>query len=536
MENEYKIVSKDKLINIFAIIAIISATFFATTIALPAPDLWWQLSVGRYFHETGKILQENIFSYTSFNTPVIDHEWLAEILFYKLYLLGGLDLLYLLKSSILSVIFSLLYILIRKKYSPIICSASCILAIFTANFQLFSDVRPYLFTYLFFAITILSSEILFEKDSKYIFCLIPIVWLWANLHAGYMLFFAIALIYLFAKILEEEYSNFKLKAKLLSINKQKDIFIKTILEHKNLIITSIISFGLIFINPFGAKLALYPFSFSFSNDQFFKEHLTDWSVPDFLGQNLTFTIYLIFIWIGILIYRKRLSIFNFLMLIAFSYLACSAVRHITLFAILSPIYTSIIISDLDKIINKIKDNYNVIAIFLTMIIFLFLASFRASNLNGEKMTLETELFPKYGVEFIKANKFKGNISHPYGWGGYLIWKLYPANPKEYRVFIDGRATVAYNEDIYRKALMIDFGSKYYEQYLNEYNVNLVLCSKYFSKYRTDGKNLCERLFENQNWYCLIETPTEFIFIRNNKENKEIIEKSKKGLLEYPELR
>lgn len=515
MENEY--VSKDKLINIFAIIAIISATFFATTVALPAPDLWWQLSVGRYFHETGKILQENIFSYTSFNTPVIDHEWLAEILFYKLYLFGGLDLLYLLKSSILSVIFLLLYILLRKTYSPIICSASCILAIFVANFQLFSDVRPYLFTYLFFTITILSSEILFEKDSKYIFCLIPIIWLWANLHAGYMLFFGIVSIYLFSKILEEKFS--------------------VITNHKNLIITSIISFGLIFINPFGAKLALYPFSFSFSNDQFFKEHLTDWSVPDFLGQNLTFTIYLILIWIGILIYRKRLSIFNFLMLIAFSYLACSAVRHITLFAILSPIYTSIILSDLDKIIEKIKENHRIIILFLTMIIFLFLASFRASDLySGEKMALEKELFPKYGVEFIKANKFKGNISHPYGWGGYLIWKLYPENPKEYRVFIDGRATVAYNEDIYRKALMIDFGSKYYEQYLNEYNVNLVLCSKYFSKYRTDGKNLCERLFENKNWFCLLETPTEFIFIRNNEDNKEIIEKSKKGLLKYPTIK
>ena len=519
MDNEeiiekQKNISKDKLINIFAIIAIISATFFVTTLALPAPDLWWQLSVGRYFHETGQILKENIFSFTSFNTPVIDHEWLAEIIFYKIYLLGGLDLLYLLKSSILSLIFLLLYILLRKKYSPIICSASCLLAIFTANFQLFADVRPYLFTYLFFAITILSSELFFYNDSKYIFYLIPLIWLWANLHAGYMLFFAIVLIYLFAKIFEEKLS--------------------LIIKHKNLIITSIISFGLIFINPFGAKLALYPFSFSFSNDQFFKEHLTDWAIPDFFGKNLTFTIYLIFILIGIFIYRKRLSIFNFLMLISFSYLACSAVRHITLFAILSPIYVSVIISDLDKIIERIKEDYRIIILFLTMIIFLFLASFRASDLySGEKQSLENELFPKYGVAFIKANELKGNISHPYGWGGYLIWKLYPANPKEYRVFIDGRATVAYNEDIYRKALMIDFGSEYYEKYFDEYNINLVLCGKYFLKYKTNGKNLCERLFENSKWFCLVETPTEFIFIRNNKENKDVIEKAKNRQLKYP---
>ena len=340
------------------------------------------------------------------------------------------------------------------------------------------------------------------------------IWLWANLHAGYMLFFAIVLIYLFSKIFEEKLS--------------------VITKHKNLIITSIISFGLIFINPFGAKLALYPFSFSFSNDQFFKAHLTDWSVPDFLGSNLIFTIYLVIIWIGILIYRKRLSIFKFLLLASFSYLACSAVRHITLFAILSPIYVSIILSDLDKIIEKVKEDYKIIIVFLTMIVFLFLASFKASNLySGEKQSMENDMFPKYGVEFIKANELKGNISHPYGWGGYLIWKLYPVNPKEYRVFIDGRATVAYNEDVYRKALLIDFGSEYYEKYFDEYNINLVLCGKYFLKYKTDGINLFERLWKNKNWYCLVETPTEFIFIRNNEENKEIIEKSKNRQLKYP---
>lgn len=71
------------------------------------------------------------------------------------------------------------------------------------------------------------------------------------------------------------------------------------------------------------------------------------------------------------------------------------------------------------------------------------------------------------------------------------------------------------------------------RYFDEYNINLVLCGKYFLKYKTNGKNLCERLFENSKWFCLVETPKEFIFIRNNKENKDVIEKAKNRQLKYP---
>ena len=42
-------------------------------------------------------------------------------------------------------------------------------------------------------------------------------------------------------------------------------------------------------------------------------------------------------------------------------------------------------------------------------------------------------YPQKAVTFLSENKRKGELFAPYGWGGYLVWKL-PA-PK---VFVDGR--------------------------------------------------------------------------------------------------
>ena len=47
------------------------------------------------------------------------------------------------------------------------------------------------------------------------------------------------------------------------------------------------------------------------------------------------------------------------------------------------------------------------------------------------------------VEFLRAHPESGAIYNDYGWGGYLIWKLYPQR----KVYIDGRA------DVYGDAFM-----------------------------------------------------------------------------------
>jgi hypothetical protein len=60
---------------------------------------------------------------------------------------------------------------------------------------------------------------------------------------------------------------------------------------------------------------------------------------------------------------------------------------------------------------------------------------------------EAERFPGSAVSFLRAAHYPENLFVYYDWGGYAIWKLYPA----YRVFVDGRADL-YGDDLLRQSI------------------------------------------------------------------------------------
>ena len=82
---------------------------------------------------------------------------------------------------------------------------------------------------------------------------------------------------------------------------------------------------------------------------------------------------------------------------------------------------------------------------------------------------EMQSFPARAVVFLQTHPPSGPIFNHYDWGGYLVWKLYPAT----RVFIDGRA------DLYGEELLNQFADTYqfkgaWRQNLRRWNIDTVL--------------------------------------------------------------
>ena len=82
---------------------------------------------------------------------------------------------------------------------------------------------------------------------------------------------------------------------------------------------------------------------------------------------------------------------------------------------------------------------------------------------------EMQPFPARAVAFLQTHPPSGPIFNHYDWGGYLVWKLYPAT----RVFIDGRA------DLYGERLLNHFADTYqfkgaWQQTLQQWNIDTVL--------------------------------------------------------------
>jgi hypothetical protein len=60
---------------------------------------------------------------------------------------------------------------------------------------------------------------------------------------------------------------------------------------------------------------------------------------------------------------------------------------------------------------------------------------RFAEVIGNQPAWEREEFPAIAVEYISLHRPPAPLFNPYGWGGYLIWRLHP----QYPVDIDGRA-------------------------------------------------------------------------------------------------
>ncbi|HXE72277.1 MAG TPA: hypothetical protein VNO81_06420, partial [Candidatus Nitrosotenuis sp.] len=157
---------------------------------LPPADTWWMLAAGRWIWEQGRLPAQDPFSWTAAGSPWLDHEWLAQVVFYGLYLAGGLPALFALRSLAVLAAFGLLpFGSARRRGLPEGAVVACLLLCTAlSEWRSFFDVRAYLFTYLGLSATLfLLVEYLEEGQVRWLWPLPALTALWANLHGGFIL-------------------------------------------------------------------------------------------------------------------------------------------------------------------------------------------------------------------------------------------------------------------------------------------------------------------------------------------------------------
>jgi hypothetical protein len=113
---------------------------------------------------------------------------------------------------------------------------------------------------------------------------------------------------------------------------------------------------------------------------------------------------------------------------------------------------------------------------------------------------EAKVFPVAAVEFIRAQKPPQPVFNDYGWGGYLIWKLYP----DYRVYIDGRADV-YGDAFMEEFLSAQSGQTGWRKPLDKYGIRTVLIKPDVA--------LASLLRQDTAWQNVFEDQQAVIFVR-----------------------
>ena len=92
---------------------VMSAATYGASLTIADPDLWGHVRFGLDILETGRIVHADPYSYLTGEQPWINHEWLAEVVFYLLYRAGGFPLLTLFAAALITAGWSLTWRLTR---------------------------------------------------------------------------------------------------------------------------------------------------------------------------------------------------------------------------------------------------------------------------------------------------------------------------------------------------------------------------------------------------------------------------------------
>ena len=144
-------------------------------------DTWWQLRAGQDMWNSGRVVLTDTYSHTAHGAFWANHEWLAEVIFYAIFRVGGLGSLTLFAAALIMCAWALTWRLMRGPVQQKFIWA--LLALPPS--AVWWEPRPHAFSLLFIILTV------FLMVSRRYWWLPPIFLVWANVHGGVLLGFVL---------------------------------------------------------------------------------------------------------------------------------------------------------------------------------------------------------------------------------------------------------------------------------------------------------------------------------------------------------
>lgn len=485
-------------------------------------DIFWHLSTGRYIIQNFTVPSTDVFGFVTSGTRWIPFEWGWDVLTYLIYIIGGFYALSILRTIIVfSILLIILFVIRNNNLSlPLILGFSFIL-IFGMLTRL--SIRPQLITYLFIVLLVyLLYKYKYNTIApKPFYILFPIVFLiWANMHMGVL--FGILIFAVF--VISETINIFFISKDKKSVDDKKKL--------KSLLITFIVSFIVLLINPNFIDTYLYVFRHSQMD---MLEQINEWKSPfraeAIEGYNVK--IYMFFLFTGIItLYysAKRKDYFPFLLYVIAGIYSIQSIRFITDFMLVIFIFW---ILSLDYIMKnwRMKDiiNHSLVKILLT--IWFIIVTYNVYNnivykeylgnyFRETGFGINEKYYPKAMFDFIKKENINKIGNKPFNnlkIGGFFIWN-FPENKN----FIDSRNL---NDSIYTLYKNIDSKRYGYESLLDNNDIDYVIYSvPYMTVNATEiERNIISYLSTTGNkWKLVYWDDNSFLFVKNIPKFNDII--------------
>ena len=483
--------------ELFPVMLIISVGLYQIGTVAADPDLWGYLAFGRLFWNSAQFPLRDVFSYVPTLYPWVYHEWLTGVLFYPIYVKFGGEGLQLLKYVLGLTTFGLIYLTARNRgNSPLGCAIGVCLVI---RGWAYSPVRAQVFTCLFFALTLyLVDTARLRQNGRRLWFVVFIMVLWCNLHGGFLMGLGLIGLYCIGALISRH--RFSQYAGILLLS------------------------GLVtLINPYGLNY----WSFLVRAISMPRPEIYEWASIQKAFQlgyvsrtEIVNLAAMILLGLFLMMRTRWKDITAGLALSVTLVLGLLHIRHLVFYYLLMgaflPSLFTYYIQEMQFNPKFIKMSNRASKTCLLFVVTLISAWAFVGFIQKFPLRLEiiskpdlvgrtTQLYyPVGAVTYIQQRRLSGNILTEFGWGEYLIWKLYPAC----KIALDGRYETVYPDEVTRSYFEF-FKAGQSCQFVRDYPPDMILLAIRPKVY--------EMIKSGNKWQEIYSDAGSVLFIRGDKQ-------------------
>ncbi len=406
-------------------------------------DFWWHMATGRIIAQTGGIPPTDGFSYTQHGQIYYNQPWLAQLLMYGGYTMGGAALLAFMQSVLIASSFLLLYIICRREGAGTRLATGCTLVgalVAMDNWQ----IRPQTYA-VPLCIGTLGILLTWRRAGRAPLWALPLLMLvWVNLHGTFTLLLALCGCVWIGAVTER-----------LWLRGERSWH-----ECRMLAFWSGTALLVTLLNPRG--IGIWGYVAGLLTNRSVGQLVTEWAPPlRVLDQPMTLIFLGVFASVVALgIWRRRhVQLTDLLLVLPFTLLAFQSVRNILWFGIVVAPVCARLLSRAGREdrprASEIVFMNRLIAGLLTLMVLATLPWWKGAlglpPTLGNLLSLGT---PIAAVEQLRTlNQRPQRLFHELGFGSYLIWAT---SDLGLRVFIDPRIEL-YPYEQWRDYIMLGQG-------------------------------------------------------------------------------
>ena len=431
-----------RLQDIVFIVVFVSALLDGAQMLNQDGDLGRDLTMGNYILVTRQVPSRDLLSYTKVGQTRPPYEWLAQVLFAVAYHWLNLDGVVFLVACIIGAAFFMVYREVsRQSQIPFTALILTLWAAIASSIHWLT--RPHVFSFLFFAIWVSWLERIRKEEKLQLWFFPALIAIWVNTH-GDFIFGILAWFAYFAGWLGE----YIVKSSKQETGK-KFLLIGT---------SSLLATG---ITPdlwhnWDAVLN--------NRSTYIIERTAETMPPNFAIPNFwPFAFLMVLAIILLILNRQKIVLSHAFLLGGLAVSSLAIARNIPLAAIAAAPILAVWIrqSAMPKWWSKMETTFSSTdeslrgyfwpALFILVAIGLLVHHY--SNTHSTIYDFNRQIFPVQATDWLETHPMQGNMFNDFNWGGYLLYRLWPAQS----VFIDSQS------DFY--------GESFIRQYSNIYNSN-----------------------------------------------------------------